>query len=273
MHGKIAIVTGGASGIGRAVAEALGRRGATVIVADINAAHASDVARGIVEAAGKADSAAVDVSDAAAVQKLVDDAVTRHGRLDYMFNNAGVSMACEMRDTTLEDWDRIVRVNLHGVINGVQAAYAQMLRQGHGHIVNTGSIAGLAPFPLTVVYNTTKHAVVGLSTSLRSEAAGLGVKVSVVCPGFIDTPMKDRLTYRNLDREASMRALPFKLYSADACAADILRGVERNQAVILAPLHARLLWWLHRLAPGVFIWANTQAAKQIRKLRTGERRA
>ena len=270
--GKIAIVTGGASGIGLAVAQALARRGATVIVADIDAAPAREAAGRIVARGGRADGAAVDVSDAAAVSMLVDETVARHGRLDYMFNNAGVSMACEMRDTTLDDWDRIVRVNLHGVINGVQAAYARMVQQGHGHIVNTGSIAGLVPFPLSVVYNTTKHAVVGLSTSLRTEAAGLGVKVSVVCPGFIDTPLKHKLTYRNMDKEASLKALPFAMYSADACAADILRGVEQNQALIVTPQHARLLWGLYRLAPRAFVWANTIAADQGRKLRVAAAR-
>jgi len=265
--GKVAIVTGGASGIGLAVAQALARRGATVIVADIDAARAHEAAGTIAALGGKAYAATVDVSDAAAVQRLVDDAVAMHGRLDYMFNNAGVSMACELRDATLDDWDRIVRINLHGVIHGVQAAYAQMLKQGHGHIVNTGSIAGLAPFPLSVIYNTTKHAVVGLSTSLRTEASGLGVKVSVVCPGFIDTPLKEKLGYRNMDKHASMKALPFELYSAEACAEDILRGVEHDRPVIVTPGHARLLWGLYRAAPRAFIWANTRAARESRKLR------
>lgn len=265
---KTAIVTGGASGIGLAIAKALADRGAIVVVADIDATRANDAAEEIVAKGGRAEAAAMDVSDAAAVQKLVTDTVARHGRLDYMFNNAGISMMCEMRDMSLADWDRIVTINLWGVIHGVQAAYAQMLQQGHGHIVNTGSITGLAPFPLTVAYNTTKYAVVGLSTSLRIEAADLGVKVSVACPGFIDTPLKDKLTYRNMDKEASIKALPFKLHSAEACAADILRGVVRNRALILTPLHARMLSWLYRLAPWLFGWANTMVARKSRDFRT-----
>jgi NAD(P)-dependent dehydrogenase (short-subunit alcohol dehydrogenase family) len=131
------------------------------------------------------------------VQELVDETVRDYGRLDYMFNNAGIGMGGEVRDMDLEHWRRVLEVNLWGVTCGTSAAYEEMVRQGFGHIVNTASLAGLIPLPMVAAYCATKHAVVGLSASLRAEAAALGIKVSVVCPGFVETgifrsgPQKD----------------------------------------------------------------------------------
>src|SRR5438552_680116 len=160
--GKIAIVTGGASGIGRAVGAQLVRHGARVVLADIN----GDSARATAEAFGAASAATVDVTDAAAVEQLVTNTVAAHGRLDYLFNNAGIAIMGEARNMTLADWTHLIDVNLRGVVNGVVAAYPAMLRQGFGHIINTASLAGLVPTPGATGYATTKHAVVGLSTSL-----------------------------------------------------------------------------------------------------------
>jgi NAD(P)-dependent dehydrogenase (short-subunit alcohol dehydrogenase family) len=248
--GKIAIVTGGASGIGRALADELVRRGTRVVVADVN----GEGARVTVEAIapnGTASAATVDVTDAAGVGRLVNDTVAAHGRLDYLFNNAGIAIMGEARHMTLADWTQIIDVNLRGVVNGVVAAYPVMIRQGFGHIVNTASLAGLVPTPGATGYATTKHAVVGLSTSLRSEAASRGVKVSVVCPGIIDTPIKygTRLINPNADRDKLLSSLPVKLYPAEACARDILRGVARNRPIIVVTTSAKLTVLLHRFAP------------------------
>ena len=147
LQDRIAIVTGAASGIGRALVEEMGRRGAVVIGADLNGEQAKLVAGGIEKAGGRASAAVLDVSDAEAVKRLVEDTVRQHGRLDYLFNNAGIGIASRVQDMDLEDWNRILDVNLRGVIHGVYAAYPVMLRQGSGHIVNTASLAGLTPFP------------------------------------------------------------------------------------------------------------------------------
>ena len=264
--GKTAIITGGASGIGRAVAERLVRQGATVVLADINGEQAKTVAREMT-GKGSASGAALDVADAAAVQALVDRVAAEHGRLDYIFNNAGIALAGEARDMELADWNRILNVNLHGVVHGVQAAYPLMVRQGFGHIVNTASIAGLVPFPLSVAYSTTKHAVVGLSTSLRAEGAGLGVKVSAVCPGFIETPLVDSIKILKMDKKAATGQLPFKLHPVGKAAEEILKGVARNEAIIVITPQAKLMWYFHRLSPELFDLANGLIAKQGRKLR------
>ena len=184
---SIAIVTGGASGIGRAIATSLVARGDTVVVTDINADGAAKVAEKLnTLGRGKAASAALDVTDAGAVADLYQGVKADHGRLDLVFNNAGIAIGGLAEELTLDHWNRAIDINLKGVVHGVHAAYPIMLEQRAGHIVNTASLAGLVPMPIGIPYTATKHAVVGLSLGLRAEAAGRGVKVSVVCPSFID---------------------------------------------------------------------------------------
>src|SRR5574341_1086121 len=180
---KVAIVTGGASGIGRALCEDLGRRGAQIVAADINMEGAEKAVTAIISAGGRAQAARLDVTKAEDVRRLVRETASKHGRLDFMFNNAGIVSIGDSRDMDLEHWQRILDVNLMGVLYGTTAAYTLMARQGFGHIVNIASSAGLIPVPLLTPYVTTKFGVVGLSHSLRLEGVRLGVKVSVVCPG------------------------------------------------------------------------------------------
>ena len=264
-HDKVAIVTGSASGIGQALATELGRRGAQVVLADINGAGAKETADRIQAAGGRAKPAVLDVSDAEAVKKLVDETAAEFGRIDYMFNNAGIAVFGEQKDIELSDWRRVIGVNLWGVINGIQAAYPHMIRQGTGHIVNTASLGGLIPTPAAMSYIATKHAVVGLSTSLRSEAETYGVKVSVICPWFIDTPIFSRT--KNLS-ETDIQSLPnWVKISPERCARIIRRGVERNKAIIIVGWSARLVWYIYRTFPGFFIWSNRFVIARMRKRR------
>ena len=266
---KVAIVTGGASGIGRALCEELGQRGAAmVVVADINAEGAGQVASTITAAGGQARAAHLDVSRAEDVQKLVDDIASEHGRLDFMFNNAGIALCGEVRDMDLEHWQRILDVNLWGVIHGTTAAYRVMTQQGFGHVVNTASLGGLIPEPMATAYATTKHGVVGLSTSLRAEAAELGVKVSVVCPGFVQTRALDTATYVGVKREDAISEMSsMKMMDVTDCARVILRGVERNKAVITDTALTRLLWWLYRLNPAILTPFLRKGISDMRALR------
>ena len=267
---KVAIVTGGASGIGRALCEDLGQRGAAVvIVADINAEGAQQVTSAIITTGGKARAAHLDVTQVESVQKLIDDTVSEYGRLDYMFNNAGIAIRGELRDMDLEHWRRILDVNLWGVIYGTTSAYQVMVKQGYGHIVNTASGAGLTPLPLAAGYATTKHAVVGLSTSLRAEGADLGVKVSVACPGFIRTGIFDAAinVTKLKDKKVYPELSSTKMMDAGDCARVILRGVARNNGVITVTAFARLLWWLYRLHPSLIALLFRKRVRKIRALR------
>lgn len=252
---KIAVVTGGASGIGRALCEGLARRGAAmVVVADINEPRAAQVAEQICAGGGRACARRVDVSQAESVQALVDGAVAEFGRLDAMFNNAGVTICGEVRDMERSHWQRMLDVNLWGAIHGTTAAYQVMLKQGFGHIVNTASLDGLAPMPMSTPYTAAKHGVVGLSTALRLEAADLGVKVSVACPGAVRTEVFEQAAYVGVAAEAVKQEMfaEFKMLEPAESAANLLDGVERNDAIILDAPHNRVLWWIHRLSPGLY---------------------
>src|SRR3954447_8385185 len=197
--GRIAIVTGGGSGIGEALSRALAGRGDTVVVADIDGAAAERVAGEISGHAAK-----VDVRDAASVQALVDDTVAAHGRLDLMVNNAGIAVGGDALELTVAHWDRIIDINLRGVVHGIQAAYPVMAKQRSGHIVNTASMAGLTAPAFMAPYVAVKHAVVGLSMSLREEAKAHDVNVTVVCPFWIDTPILDSTGPDDLPKSALM---------------------------------------------------------------------
>ncbi|MGD8984520.1 MAG: SDR family oxidoreductase [Desulfobacteraceae bacterium] len=264
---KIAIVTGGASGIGRELCIELGRRGAVVVVADIMQDGAQEVASTITTAGGQAVAALLDVSREQDVRKLIDETTREHGRLDYMFNNAGVAVSGDARDMTIEHWRRVFDVNLWGVVYGTNAAYSIMVKQGFGHIVNVSSLSGLIGYPTNIPYGTTKYGVVGLSNSLRVEAADLGVKVSVVCPGFVQTSIWENATLLNASREDVLAQIPFKMMEVSKAAKATLRGVARNRAIIIFPFHARLLWWLNRLHPTILTPIGRKMVKNFRAIR------
>jgi NAD(P)-dependent dehydrogenase (short-subunit alcohol dehydrogenase family) len=265
-----AFVTGGASGIGRALAKAMAARGARVCVADINLPAAQAVAH---ECGAMATAIALDVRDAAAVKNGIEQFAGRHGRLDYVFNNAGIGVAGESDEIPLAAWRHIVDINLYGVLNGVLAAYPIMCRQGSGHLVNTASLAGLGPAPLLAPYALTKHAVVGLSTSLRIEAAERGVRVSVLCPAAIETPIlhSDNPADSGIPWAPDMRrfltALAGPPYSVEKCAEETLAAIDRNKGVIVLPGRARLAWRLGRLFPALVESVSRQAVAAERKTR------
>ncbi len=269
--GKIVIVTGAASGIGCEISRQLVEQGAEVIMTDKNQAGVEVSAKAFSEASniagGKAFARLLDVTQAEAVQQLVDQTVSEHGRLDYIFNNAGFAVGGELRDVTLEHWNRIIDVNLKGVVHGVTAAYPVMLKQGSGHIINTASLAGLLPSPTLTPYSTTKHAVVGLSLSLRAEAEALGVKVTAFCPGFIDTSIFDNAVYADQTDAVKARSLiPFKLVPVDKAVGQLLDGVAKNKAIVTLPTYAKISLLLKRFAPVLITLSNRKMIHDSRKL-------
>ena len=266
----VAIITGGASGIGRALAVELARRGAEVILADLQLELAEEAAAEIRAEGGKALAAEVDVRNSGAMAELINDTVENCGRLDYLFNNAGIGIIGKTCDHSADDWDYIVGVNLHGVVNGIQVAYPLMIEQGFGHIVNTASIAGLCPSPGLVSYAATKHAVVGLSTSLRVEAEVHGVQVSVLCPGVIRTPLLEGGKYgRDLVgvTPALLKDLwkRFRPMSADVFAKKTLDAVAANKPVIIVPSWYRLAWWVQRLSPRLGLFVARKSYQDLQK--------
>ncbi|MCV7282332.1 SDR family oxidoreductase [Mycolicibacterium flavescens] len=249
LRGKQALVTGAGSGIGAALCRALVAAGAEVMCTDVDAAAAENTASTLGPGAR---SARLDVTDAAAVQAAVDEVVQRAGRLDLMFNNAGIVWGGDTELLTLEQWNAIIDVNIRGVVHGVAAAYPLMVRQGHGHIVNTASMAGLTAAGQVTSYVMTKHAVVGLSLALRSEAAARGVRVLAVCPAAVETPILDKGSVGGfVGRDYFLQAQGGKPYDADRLARDVLRAVERDKPILVKPRIAHAQWWFARLAPGL----------------------
>lgn len=248
--GRSAVVTGAGGGVGRALVHGLTAAGARVVSADVDldsALRTADSAPG----PGNARAARLDVTDAAAVQALVDEVVAEHGRLDLMFNNAGITLLGETQDLTLDQWNAIIDVNLRGVVHGVVAAYPQMIRQGGGHLVNTASMGGLMAAGLLTSYVATKHAVVGLSLALRSEAAAHGIGVTVVCPAAVETPMLDKGEIgRVRGRDYYLKGQGIRRpLDPDDLAGQVLAAVAANRSMVVAPRQARLAWRVGRLAP------------------------
>ncbi|MGD0022328.1 MAG: SDR family oxidoreductase [Smithellaceae bacterium] len=269
-NGATAIITGGASGIGCALAEELAGRGCEVVLADLQIEKAQAVAENIKFSGGKAKALKVDVTDFPAMDRLVRETLESSGRLDYMFNNAGIAIACTADHYTISDWNKIIDINLRGVVNGIQASYKVMIEQGFGHIVNTASMAGLMPNPLGVAYAATKHAVVGLSKSLRTEAARMGIRVSVLCPGVIRTPILQGGKYGKISMDIpdeKLRAMweEFKPMSPDIFAQKVVDAIAKNKAIIIEPGQWKLVWWLDRLSPSLVMAIAQNKFKKIKK--------
>jgi NAD(P)-dependent dehydrogenase (short-subunit alcohol dehydrogenase family) len=188
---KIAIITGAASGIGKATSLVFGREGAKVLCADINADGAEAVARQIADTGGEAASFQVDVAEEAQVQAMVADAVSRWGALHALYNNAGIGTGNPVTQVTVEEWDRMHAINLRGVFLGTKHAIPEMLKAGGGAIVNTASDAGLMGTPMLSSYCATKGGVVMFTKSTAVEWAGMGIRINCVCPGVIRTPILD----------------------------------------------------------------------------------
>jgi len=271
--GKSVLITGAGSGIGKCLAMELAQRGAEICVADIDFNKANEVAA---QCKGKATAVELDICDAAAVAKKINSFAESKGKLDFLFNNAGIGISGESYELTIQHWNRITDVNIRGTLNCISVAYPLMVRQGFGHIINTASLAGLEPTPFLTAYTMTKHAVVGLSRSLRIEAADLGVKVSVLCPAAIETPMLDAENPDDLNTfswKPDIRRLLTKLagapYPVEKFVKEILVDIEKNKGVIIAPARARSIRLIGRLFPSVVEKTSLKVVREERRLKQG----
>ena len=261
---KVAIVTGAGSGIGKALSEALTAGGTHVIPTDIQL-NRIPLPQGSENDFGF-NTEQLDVTDGEAFAHIVNRTMSKYGRLDFLFNNAGIAVKGEAIDYHPEDWFEVMDVNLNGVINGTMAAYPLMVQQGFGHIVNVASIEGLIPMPFSVSYAASKYAVVGLSQALRIEAADLGVRISVVCPALIKTRIfEDSRSVGNGGFESINEILNRFGISAEECAHSILNGVKANREVIVIPKAVGWLWLIHRLFPKILPGLMRLKLRKFRK--------
>jgi NAD(P)-dependent dehydrogenase (short-subunit alcohol dehydrogenase family) len=192
LSGKVAFITGGASGIGLGMAQCFGERGMKLVLADVEKSALERAVGDLVSAGIEVTGVVCDVADPNAVTAAADRAEEAYGRVHVLCNNAGVSPTCPLDESTPEDWRWVVGVNLMGVVHGIQTLVPRMKAHGEGgHVVNTASIAGLVALPTLGIYTATKYAVVGISETLRAELAPFGIGVSVLCPSFVRTRLAD----------------------------------------------------------------------------------
>ena len=207
-EGKVALVTGASSGIGRASALAFAREGAKVIVADVLVEGGEETVRMIKEAGGEALFVKTDVSKASEVENLIHKAVETYGRLDCANNNAGIEgQSAPTADCTEENWDRTININLKGAWLCMKYEIPQMLKQGGGAIVNTASVAGLVGFQGLPAYSASKGGIIQLTRVAALEYAKAGIRVNAVCPGIIRTSMVERLQGGQAEAEAGFIAM------------------------------------------------------------------
>jgi NAD(P)-dependent dehydrogenase (short-subunit alcohol dehydrogenase family) len=208
LSGKVAVITGAASGIGKAAAELFAREGAVVLAADISDAAGMAVADAITASGGVCSYVHADTGREADIEAMIHLALARYGRLDALFNNAGIEGSqAATADADVDNWDRVINVNLKGVFLGMKHGIKAMLQSGGGTIVNNASVAGLVGFPGIPAYCAAKGGVVQLTRTASIEYATQGVRVNCLCPGVIDTPMVERFTGGEAAATAAMTAM------------------------------------------------------------------
>jgi len=257
LSGRVAVVTGAASGIGRETALALARRGADLAICDVDEAGLEGTAEQIRQIGCRVLQSRVDVSNAEQVRGFAERTYAELGRVDVLVNNAGIGVGGFFVDVPLAAWDAILGVNLKGVVNGCYFFVPKMIEAGAGgHVVNIASMAGYVAGPGMTAYTTTKFGVVGFSEALRAELAGRGIGVTVVCPGVIDTPIVRSANVYGANatpqnREQAIQMFKRRNYGPDRLARGILKAIQKNRAVAPITPEARAGYWLKRLFPGL----------------------
>lgn len=263
-RGKTVVLTGAASGIGRALALRLSDSGAAVHAIDSNRDGLEDLIRR--DAGNGAISPhLLDVRDFRAYQEVIRRISADSGTIDFLFNNAGVTLLGETQRIPFERQKWLLDINLMGVVHGIHLIYPIMIRQGGGWIVNTASVAGATGYATAAAYTASKAAILELSRSLAVEAAVWGVKISVACPGYVDSGIfaQDRIT--GADRDDVIKDLPVRMMTPDEAAGHLLSGLVAGKRTIVFPLNARLLWFFAHWMPSLMTPLHRKVIRVFRK--------
>ncbi len=271
LTGRTALVTGAASGIGRATALAFGRRGADLVLCDLDEAGLAGTEKALQELGRRVLARRVDVTDRDEMHEFAAAVHAERECVDILMNNAGVGLGGGFLDTTLDDWDWIVGINLMGVVHGCHLFVPPMVKRGRGgHVINVASAAGYLATEALSAYSTTKFGVVGLSEALHDELGRHGIGVTVICPGIIDTHITrtSRLRGPGASEENRQRMIDVyrrRNYTPQRVAQNILKAVQRGR--LLAPItpEAWSMYALKRLSPRLMRWVNGRIAERVRR--------
>jgi NAD(P)-dependent dehydrogenase (short-subunit alcohol dehydrogenase family) len=271
LSGKTVLVTGAGSGIGKATALAFARRGANLVVCDVDETGLAETA-GEIRALGREVLAQrVDVANR---DQMRDFAAAVHARIeavDILMNNAGVGLTAGFLDTTLDDWDWITAINLRGVVHGCHFFVPAMVARGRGgHVINVASSASFVGTELLAAYSTTKFAVLGLTEAMRDELGRARIGVTAVCPGIINTAIPRTSRMRGLyaapaAQQRMVEMFARRNYTPERVADNILKAVQRGRVVAPIAAEAWLMYYLKRFAPGVLAWLNRKTGERMRR--------
>jgi NAD(P)-dependent dehydrogenase (short-subunit alcohol dehydrogenase family) len=261
--GTRVFITGAGSGLGRAFAEAYGRRGAQVAIADVDEARAQETADAVAAGGGEPLALACDIRSEDQVRSAARSVRDAWGGLDVLVNNAGVAAAGTVVDTPMDDWRWIIDVNLLGAVRVCQAFVPIMQEASSGQVVNVASVAGIVQSPGMASYNVTKAGMIALSETLRNELAGFGIGVTVVCPSFFTTRLMDSYRGPAPGQDLATRLMSRSRLTADDIAAAAIRAADRNEFFAFGHREASLAYHFKRLLPGAFYWSTGRAAQKM----------
>jgi len=268
LRGKVVVITGAGSGIGRATALAFAAEGADLVVADKSGDRIAEVGKEIERLGARVLTQVTDVSDRKQVEKLAELVIKERGKVDVLHNNAGVAIGARFEDTRIEDWEWIIGINFWGVLFGIKYFLPYMIEKRYGHIVNTSSAAGLCATPGMPAYCATKFAVAGLSESLRAELRKYNIGVTTVCPGIIDTRI---VADGRLQLRADAKANPESVvefyrkrgWPPERVAKAVLKAVRKNKSVVPVGPEVWVQWYTKRLSIPLYNWFCVVSEKYL----------